>query len=565
MLIKLSKDIKIRWYGANKVMMNGRVVVGSQLYFLIGTLCLVIVALAIFWVNFYLSHSNPQHLAWHIIAHILLDGSLVASIAMILVTGFADPGIIPSVQFDRELIPVLSPSTKLLDYHRDPIISHNGYTMRLKYCETCLYLRPLRTTHCRTCNCCVYRFDHHCFWLGTDVGFRNHGYFYIMLLVVTIYVSLLVLCSLVLIGFLVYDCITVPFRIGFAISFIGEAVILASGIYMLYSLGNLISYHVEILTSGLLTKEDLASNLIENHPYHHKSFRKNFAACFEGMRTPSILHQIINSYKLAIQNKDEIDALVKAGLTPRIFPDNISAIRTAGQAFEYLISMSKSQIVNPPSDIKQEFTQRESHEKEELEEEPEEEEEEEDEAEENANDNTNEKKDSRFIRDATMVNVQRVEEIKRRSIRNIVGSVDTLSNPNTSNMRKASTDKRLSTRGSTVIYEQSDDEVPTHRKAIDFENLQTSNRASERMSTKLPVLLSVRGSLNKSSHSANNRSSVRGSVVMSQQLMDRINRLQSKQGKDPCEMNEVVHQSSISGMLPPLPPPEASYKPLEKE
>lgn len=164
-------------------------------------------------------------------------------------------------------------------------------------------------------------------------------------------------------AFLVYDFITIPFRIGFAISLIGEAIILASGIYMLYSLGNLISYHVEILTSGLLTKEDLASNLIENHPYHHKSFRKNFAACFEGMRTPSILHQIISSYKLAIQNKDEIDALVKAGLNPRVFPDSISDIRTAGQAFEYLISMSKSQIVNPPSDIKQEFAQGENDEK----------------------------------------------------------------------------------------------------------------------------------------------------------------------------------------------------------
>ncbi|ESU38508.1 Palmitoyltransferase, DHHC zinc binding domain [Giardia duodenalis] len=537
MLIKLSKDIKIRWYGANKVMMGGRVVVGSQLCFLIGTICLVIAALAIFWVDFYLSHSNPQHIAWHVIAHLLLDGSLIASIVMILVTGLVDPGIIPSVQFDRELIPVLSPSTKLLDHHRDPIISHNGYTMRLKYCETCLYLRPLRTTHCRTCNCCVYRFDHHCFWLGTDVGFRNHGYFYIMLLVVTIYISLLILCSLVLVGFLVYDFITIPFRIGFAISLIGEAIILASGIYMLYSLGNLISYHVEILTSGLLTKEDLASNLIENHPYHHKSFRKNFAACFEGMRTPSILHQIISSYKLAIQNKDEIDALVKAGLNPRVFPDSISDIRTAGQAFEYLISMSKSQIVNPPSDIKQEFAQGENDEKEE----PEEELEEEEEDEEDTKDNPNEERGSRFIRDATMVNVQRVEEIKRRSIRNIVGSVDTLSNPNTSNMQKASIDKRLSTRGSTVIYEQSDDEVPTRRKVIDLENLQTSNRVSERMSTRLPVLLSVRGSLNKSSHSANNRSSVRGSVVMSQQLVDRINKLQSKQGKEPCEMNEVAH------------------------
>ena len=550
MLIKLSKDIKIRWYGANRVMMGGRIVIGSQPCFLIGTICLVMAALAIFWAGFYLSNSNPRHLAWHIIAHILLDGSLVASLVMLLITGLTDPGIIPSAQFDRELIPILSPATKLSDNPRDRIISHNGYTMKLKYCETCFYLRPLRATHCRTCNCCVYRFDHHCFWLGTDVGYRNHGYFYIMLLMVTIYISLLLLCSLVVVGFSIYDCIIYPFSVGFVISFISEAIILASGIYMLYSLANLISYHVEILTGGLLTKEDLASNLIEDHPYHHKSFKRNFYACFEGMGAPSVLYQVINSYKLVAQNKEELDALVRAGLNPRVFPDDVAQIRTAGQAFEYLISMSKSQIVNPPMDTKQELAQ-----KEEAEEEEEEEEEEED-----PQNEGDEERGSNFI-DATMVNVQRVEEIKRKSIRNIIGSVDTLSNPGSTDMRKGSIDKRLSKRGSTVIYEQSDDETPSRRKVIDLDNLQTSNRASERMSTKLPVLLSVRNSLNKSSHSTNNRSSTRGSVVMSQQLVERITKLQSQQSKDPRATNDAVHQGSTSMVLPPLPPPEASYKP----
>lgn len=569
MLIKLSKDIKIQWYGYNRVMMGGRVVLGSQPCFFIGTVCLVMVALAIFWIDFYLTVSNPKHLAWQIIAHILLDGSLVASLVMIFITGLTDPGIIPSVQFDKELIAVLSPSVKVPCDSKVREISHGGYVMKLKYCETCYGIRPLRATHCRTCNCCVYRFDHHCFWLGTDVGYRNHGYFYIMLLTVTIYISLLVLCSLISLGFLIYDCVVVKqFQLTFVISFIGSALILSSGIYMLYSLGNLISYHVEILTNGLLTKEDLASNLIETNPYDHGNFKENLTACFEGMGTPSILHQVISSYRLAIQDSGEVDALVKAGLNPRVFPDSINKIRSAGQAFEYLISLSHSQIVNLPQGAKQEIVRKEEQVEEGLdEEEEEEEEEEEDDGDdiEHTKERSGVDRDSKFIPNTTVVNVQRVEEIKRRSIRNIVGSVDTLSNASNTDMRKPSNDKRQSRHINPVIYEQSDDESPSRNRSSNNENAHASNRASTRMSTKLPVLLSVRNSLNKSVHSTNNRSSARGSVVMSQQLMDRINRLQqSKKGIDPREMNDVIHQNHTSGALPPVPPPETSYKSSEK-
>ncbi|KAI5063044.1 hypothetical protein GOP47_0021591, partial [Adiantum capillus-veneris] len=47
-----------------------------------------------------------------------------------------------------------------------------------RFCSVCHVHKPLRAKHCYDCNKCVLKFDHHCHWLGTCVGYMNHRKFW---------------------------------------------------------------------------------------------------------------------------------------------------------------------------------------------------------------------------------------------------------------------------------------------------------------------------------------------------------------------------------------------------
>ncbi|XP_035610668.1 palmitoyltransferase ZDHHC23-B-like isoform X3 [Oncorhynchus keta] len=50
------------------------------------------------------------------------------------------------------------------------------------WCSVCRVLRPPRAGHCRICNICVLRLDHHCVWINSCVGQSNHRSFLLTLL-----------------------------------------------------------------------------------------------------------------------------------------------------------------------------------------------------------------------------------------------------------------------------------------------------------------------------------------------------------------------------------------------
>ena len=61
---------------------------------------------------------------------------------------------------------------------------------QLYFCESCLVVQSLPTRHCKLCDICCPKFDHHCIFINRCVGLRNHRTF-LFFLCITVYGCLL--------------------------------------------------------------------------------------------------------------------------------------------------------------------------------------------------------------------------------------------------------------------------------------------------------------------------------------------------------------------------------------
>ncbi|KAI9058689.1 ankyrin [Trametes sanguinea] len=88
-----------------------------------------------------------------------------------------DPGTCPKPSSDAELKSVIE---ELASQGR-----LNGQT----FCIQCMARKPLRSKHCRICDRCIARHDHHCPWVWNCIGVNNHRQF--LLFVITLVLGII--------------------------------------------------------------------------------------------------------------------------------------------------------------------------------------------------------------------------------------------------------------------------------------------------------------------------------------------------------------------------------------
>ena len=96
---------------------------------------------------------------------ILFVGLLTVVFASLYSAAFTEPGILVASKFSQTVPKYV------------PRFDENALNARRTYCPRCNIDRPQRARHCRHCDHCVDQFDHHCTWIGNDVGLRNYRSF----------------------------------------------------------------------------------------------------------------------------------------------------------------------------------------------------------------------------------------------------------------------------------------------------------------------------------------------------------------------------------------------------
>ena len=139
-----------------------------------------------------------------------------------------------------------------------------GYIREYKICDTCYIVRPLRSTHCGICDNCIYRFDHHCPWIGTCVGKRNYPYFFIFLILLNLFQ---VYTAAVCIAHIVIKILDIKNDIISDTKKKKDSILVGSVIMSLYLIiyvlltmiftTGLLFYHIRIVKNDMTTKEEL--------------------------------------------------------------------------------------------------------------------------------------------------------------------------------------------------------------------------------------------------------------------------------------------------------------------
>ncbi|CBZ14724.1 conserved hypothetical protein [Leishmania braziliensis MHOM/BR/75/M2904] len=118
-------------------------------------------------------------------ARIIVGVTALISVMVLLLCGLSDPGV-------KQRQPPPPPGAPPHESHwceREYVDQHgHAHQARLevKWCYSCNVYRPYRGVHCRYCDRCVARRDHHCPWTGTCIGAKNYRSYFVLVWVLSV-------------------------------------------------------------------------------------------------------------------------------------------------------------------------------------------------------------------------------------------------------------------------------------------------------------------------------------------------------------------------------------------
>jgi len=147
------------------------------------------------------------------------------------------------------------------------LVRVNGIHVKQRWCSSCRVYRPLRSKHCSYCDRCVFRFDHHCTWLGNCVGLGNYRSFLLLVVTATLFFGHSSIITFKVLRHCLREASNLNVVQRLFIANGGKLLYVAYGMVMCLAFSILLLYHLVIIACNLTTNEHVRDYYIDRNPF----------------------------------------------------------------------------------------------------------------------------------------------------------------------------------------------------------------------------------------------------------------------------------------------------------